>query len=368
MPSILDPLNRRLRDILVRSKVFDSAQSLRNVFATASIAPWVHFISDTSADRVARVAALIADLHDQANDRDQNALILFLHVLLDQQHIPQGTADHHALIILLQELEPAFDPAGICLPPEPSPEAAAIPPLAIPEPDEPSMNLEDELAAFADVAIERDRHTRLILVCGESGMGKTYLLDRYRQITDAANLDYLDFDLGTQLPIEACVARIAAHIGLNHFPLYGEYIAAGPPASLTREAETRRQQTIANQFFRDLSAYIHAPRVVLFFDQYQKADPAFKAWFTGAFLPNISPHIPLIVIVAGQEEVMPLPTGRSCRHFRLNGVSIDWYHRYAQAWGVSMHPDEIKLCYEMSRGCPRNFVFLIKGRALGGAQ
>ena len=104
MPSIPDPLNRRLRDILVRSKAFDSAQSLRNVFATASIAPWAHIISDTPSDRAARVAALIADLHDQANDRDENALLLFLHVVLDQQYIPQGTADHRDLTQLATEL------------------------------------------------------------------------------------------------------------------------------------------------------------------------------------------------------------------------------------------------------------------------
>ena len=41
---------------------------------------------------------------------------------------------------------------------------------------EPWMNLESELDAFKKIAIGKDTQTRLILVTGEGGMGKSYLL------------------------------------------------------------------------------------------------------------------------------------------------------------------------------------------------
>jgi hypothetical protein len=49
---------------------------------------------------------------------------------------------------------------------------------------EPVMNLKNELDAFKKVVTGQDTQTRLILVNGEGGMGKSYLLSLYRQIVD----------------------------------------------------------------------------------------------------------------------------------------------------------------------------------------
>ncbi len=363
---IPDHLSPSLYSILLRCPVFDSPQSLRDVFASAALSPWRDSLREGTTSRAARVTALIADLHEQANDRDENALVLFVRVLVEEGHVAPGTADHRDLSEMLPELEQALGaktPGRLTTAGGPAQVVAA---LEIPPPPEPMMDLETELTTFTDVVSGRDPNTHLILVHGRSGMGKTALLNRYRQVTEVARLDFLDFNMATQVGIEGCLQSIAGHLGLQHFPRYMEGVGSPPAPPVSREAEARWHRRLTAQFFQDLSAYA-APRLLLFFDQYEKADPAFKAWITESFLPFISPASPLIIIIAGQEELSPLPSGRNWRHFHLSGVTIDWYYRYAEAWGVALSPDQIEICYEMTRGCPRDFVFLVKARAAGGA-
>lgn len=95
----------RLRALLVRSRVFDSDATLHAVFVDPRITPWCNHISDNTPNRAARVDALIDALHNQANTSDENALLLFLQVLLDQQYIPQNTADHRDLTAFLDEFD-----------------------------------------------------------------------------------------------------------------------------------------------------------------------------------------------------------------------------------------------------------------------
>lgn len=106
--SIPDHLYKRLHTILARCPALNSAEELRAVFIVDSIAPWANAVSDTPPNRAARVHALISQLHDQANAEDENALVLFLRALLEQEHIPARTADHRDLSALLPELEEAL--------------------------------------------------------------------------------------------------------------------------------------------------------------------------------------------------------------------------------------------------------------------
>jgi hypothetical protein len=74
-------------------------------------------------------------------------------------------------------------------------------------PTEPWMNLEAEIAAFQRIAISQDTQTRLILVNGEGGMGKTYLLGLYKDVADATELDVLEFIWGNRSPLNSALSR-----------------------------------------------------------------------------------------------------------------------------------------------------------------
>jgi hypothetical protein len=64
------------------------------------------------------------------------------------------------------------------------------------------------------------------------------------------------------------------------------------------------------------------------------------------FLPYISVRYPIIAIIAGQEAPVPPPSRRGYHHFPLTGVTVDWFFRYAESYGIDMQPEHINLLHE----------------------
>lgn len=245
-------------------------------------------------------------------------------------------------------------------------EAATI---ACPPQEEPRMNRDTELAAFERIATGEDTETRLILVHGASGMGKSYLLDLYREIANHHHLYILDIPLGPQIRVVDCLDRIVSHYGWQHFPSYDKAETEGIPDPLTRLKEEQWWRTLTRKFFMDLENYREASPLAVFFDPYEKADYAFRNWMSSIFLPIIPVHCSIILIIAGQEVVTPAPASRTCRHFPLNGVTADWYHRYVEACNAPLDPHEVDLFYEALKGEPKRFVDIVTARlSAGGAR
>lgn len=86
------------------------------------------------------------------------------------------------------------------------------------------MNLESELDAFEKIATGKDTQTRLILVTGEGGMGKSHLLDLYKKVADANNLDVIFFGLGPLISVESCIDQIVSRLGCKKFLLYNDFL------------------------------------------------------------------------------------------------------------------------------------------------
>jgi hypothetical protein len=231
-------------------------------------------------------------------------------------------------------------------------------------PPEPLMNFKDELAAFEGIATGQDTQTRLISVHGHSGTGKSRLLWEYERVAGEQGLDLLAISLAQQLMIEDCLYQIVSRFGLQNFRYYDEFLAAGRP-ELTRPKEIEWHGQLTRLFFRDLGKYIAAPRLVLFFDQYEKADHAFKEWFTRIFLPGLFAQQPLIVVVAGQEKAELKAAGPGQRHFHLNGLSVDWFHYYATACNVSLPREQITLIHTVLGGRPKDYVDFVRAMARG---
>lgn len=225
---------------------------------------------------------------------------------------------------------------------------------------EPRMNLDKELDAFKKIATGENTQTRLILVTGAGGMGKSYLLSLYQRVADENNLDVIFFGLGQQISVHNCLNQIVARFGCEHFHFYGEFLINHPYKPLPPAEEKGWQSNLTREFFRDVSQCPNKSPIVVFFDQYEKADPIFKNWLTQIFLPSISDRYPIITVVSGREEIDPLPFVKGCRHFPLIGVNVDWYQQYAKDCNVELDSKDINLLHEVLKGRPKEFVEYVK--------
>jgi predicted phosphodiesterase len=227
---------------------------------------------------------------------------------------------------------------------------------------EPSMNLEIELDAFKKIATGEDTQTRLILVTGEGGMGKSYLLDLYKQVADENNIDVLPFSLGPQISVENCIDQIVSRFGCEHFHGYDEFLINYPHKPLPPIEEEAWQRNLTRQVFKDLGDCINASPLVIFFDQYEKADQLLKNWLTRIFLPYISVRYPIIVVVSGRDSIEPPPSEKGCRHFPLKGVTVDRYHRYVEDCKVKIDSNLVTEFHKLLHGRPKEFVEYVKSQ------
>lgn len=112
---------------------------------------------------------------------------------------------------------------------------------------------------------------------------------------------------------------------------------------------------LTRAFFHDLRHHPYAPRLAIFFDQYEKADHSFQEWFNKVFLPGIN-HQSLLVVVAGQQEIEYAHEHIPQIRFALSGVDVKWFLRFAQEQQVAMEPNLIAEFHRLLRGCPKQFV------------
>jgi trypsin-like peptidase len=232
-------------------------------------------------------------------------------------------------------------------------------------PAKPRMNLNEELAAFEAIATGTDNHTRILLIDGPTGMGKTFLVSEYRRISAGAGLLTLSFSLGQQITIEECLYRIILPYGLDHFPSYGEFVTAGRPEPWTREMEATWHRTLNHKFLLDLSRYPDPPRLALFFDQYEKADRPFKDWLARIFVPGVQSVGSIILVVAGQESLPFDLTGTNMLHFALKGVSLECYRDCALNYGLVLEDKLLNGFHEILHGEPKRFVEHIEKLSAG---
>jgi trypsin-like peptidase len=232
------------------------------------------------------------------------------------------------------------------------------------QPRDPVMNLKEELDAFRKVANREDKLTRVILISGEGGMGKTHLMELYRRVARTNQIDYLDLPLGQQVTVEECIDRMIGSLGgFGRFPRYDEYRSAtNRPGTRAEEADWHRNLT--RKVFMDLPGCGTVKPLVLFFDQHEKADPAFKGWLSEGFLPYVTS--PLIVVVAGR-EALELPSLRGHRDFRLGGVEAHWFHQYCEDCKVVVPREVIDALHVALHGRPKEFVEFLKIKATRNA-
>lgn len=242
---------------------------------------------------------------------------------------------------------------------------SALTPADSLEPRDPVMNLTAEVAAFKSVAAGDAGRSRLIVINGDSGMGKSYLLQIYRNIAEAKGLDIQDFGLAAQISVQSCLSTIVSRFGSEHFLRHEKYLDSTPPPADPGDSNYWNVN-LTRHFFKDLAEHSYMAPLVVFFDQFEKADQVFKTWLIGTFMPSITRQMPLIVVVAGQ-DTNRLSTG--CEFFKLDGVGKEHFYRYAEECKVTISADVIDTFHGLWNGRPKEFVEFVnyKSRLSAGA-
>lgn len=235
--------------------------------------------------------------------------------------------------------------------------------------DEPIMNLEKELPEFTRIVARENPRTRLLNIHGESGRGKTLLLNLYRRIAAAHDIPCLPFELArTDMSFERCLHLMVAHFGSPKFPQYDAYAEQGRGT----KSEDEWQRNLTRKFFNDASADASLKPLLVVFDSYNADRPeeSFKRWLNDCLLPGL-PHCPaLLVVVAGQVKLDLLPTLEPCcQSFELQCLALHHFQEYAAQWNAPLPPPVIEAVCRTEQGKPKLFVDMVRACApvSGGA-
>lgn len=171
MSGIPPELHQPLQKILIKCHHFETDTTLQTVFANAFIHQWGDAVPEAS-NRRARVDLLIGYLNGKQNDKRENALVLFLHVLAEDT--PPTDALHNELLQVAQAFEDSIQRSTS--PPPPPPTSPRFPFRGLD-----SLGVTDSHIFFGrDQEIKllsnRIQDNPIIIVNGLSGCGKSSLI------------------------------------------------------------------------------------------------------------------------------------------------------------------------------------------------
>jgi hypothetical protein len=241
-------------------------------------------------------------------------------------------------------------------------EAASAPRASLPPPDPPLMNRDSETLELRRILEGANKTSRVIVVRGDSGWGKTRLVEEYIYLVQQYGYRCEVFRLAAQLTVEQCLDRLVAICGIDAFPQYEQERLSEVGNPVTAAGLVVWHDRLTRTFLAELRRKFSEQLLVVVFDQYEKADPRMKEWLARTLLPQLAWH-PLLVVVAGQEAVVPhnhLPGQIS---FEITGVPFDCYVAYVRQRGSLLKEDEIKLIYDVLKGKPKEFVEFVESLA-----
>ena len=229
------------------------------------------------------------------------------------------------------------------------------------------MNFDKELPAFERILRGEDTQTRLIRIHGQrGGEGKSTLLKEYELMAEQVEIPFMwvDFKNNQKPPrIEELLNDIVGKLGKKHFPQFRDcyYSGCAEPHNRIKEAEWWRKLTYA--FFQGCAEGEHVARLVLLFDHYERCDREFRQWLADFFLPEL-PDTPLIVVIAGIEEVERPPSWEQQCHFPLEGMPIKCFFWYNEHKHANLTEEEIELYHFAFKGRPKQFVEIVEAAVI----
>ena len=208
-------------------------------------------------------------------------------------------------------------------------------------------NRTKELEIFLKMA-QGNHDCRIMLIEGESGMGKTSLLSRFQQQCPN-EVKYVPFDCKGLDSIAAFLSEVVNDLGRAQFPIFEkklrtfiqgsvdfsendiaakEISIAINGTSIDPQAQEHRLRQLHDAFFHDLETFEY--QIVIALDTYQMANESLQNWIESTWLRTVKRRLKkVITIIAGQSIPDPnhLVWGDECTHFILTPILDEkaWY-------------------------------------------
>jgi hypothetical protein len=206
--------------------------------------------------------------------------------------------------------------------------------------NEPLANYEVPRAAFEDL-LRKGCVRRILLVRGESGSGKTALLNHCRLTIPEGEFDVVGVQLrGSVVSVAEIFSRAGRALGWQRLPHFArQHAALGGMqiegnsqeginnsinvvlhASDNKDDRDQRRTALTDAWFNDFAA-LRRP-VLMLFDTFEQAPTEVQAWLEGPFLTRTVQTPSLRVLIAGQTvpDRNNIEWGHCCVHQDLPGV------------------------------------------------
>jgi len=240
-------------------------------------------------------------------------------------------------------------------------------------------NRTKELEIFLQMA-QGKHDCRIMLIEGESGMGKTSLLSRFRQQCPDT-VKYVPFDCKGLDSIAAFLSEVVNDLGRAQFPIFEKKLRtfiqgsvdfsendiaaqtisiAINGTSLDPQAQEHRLRQLHDAFFDDLEKFEH--QIVIVLDTYQMANESLQNWIESTWLRTVKRRLKKVVtVVAGKSIPDPnhLVWGDKCTPFILTPILDEkaWYEFCSDLPEYCKLPEPtVKTIVLLAEGHPSNVI------------
>ena len=256
-------------------------------------------------------------------------------------------------------------------------------------PKQPLIDRQTEVNLFCAILVGT-RSERILQLRGESKMGKTKLLQVFRDLvcTDGSiqcafapmseqRQDYADVLnlLVQELTIRAGGFSRYADVQQRQLVGYPRLEARNITqifswmnlSQLTRpdpDNEQRSEQAIRDiltrAFLQDLDEMARNRRIVILLDSLEKASSSLSEWISQRLLSGLSQIPNVTTVVVGQRLITPSPTWSNvCCTCELRPVADNECHEYCIEMGVTLPREDITKYVKVLRGNPGLFVDIV---------
>jgi hypothetical protein len=231
----------------------------------------------------------------------------------------------------------------------------------------PVLDRDKEKGAFRAM-LRGERPERLMLVAGESGQGKSYLLRDFEVIAaeEGARLLHLGLE-DPDLAPAALLDRLADWLGWAHFETYrvarAEDADRPPPGSA--EERTARQGALTEAFLAGAAGVPLMSRALLL-DTYEQAGDELQTWLEAEFLVHWTQTTDAVAVVAGR-QIPDLQPKQACR-FTLTGLPVHEYRPLVISVGLRLSDETLGTLHTISEGRPLDMVTHLRKLATAGGS
>lgn len=234
--------------------------------------------------------------------------------------------------------------------------------------DEPPVLDRDEEKDAFRAMLRGERPERLMLVAGEGGQGKSYLLRDFEAIAaeEGARLLHLGLE-EPDLDPATLLDRLADWLGWTHFETYraARVEDADRPPPGNAEERTARQRALTEAF---LSGGAGVPLVghALLLDTYEQAGDELQTWLKAELLVHWTQTTGTVAVVAGR-QVPELPPEQACC-FTLTGLPVHEYRPLVNSVGLRLSDEALGMLHTLSEGRPLDMVTHLRKLAMAGGS